>query len=1270
MVGVVLRSLVTVGLLVGFSTAHAQVGITASGDGRGERLEQKRLELSAEVNGHFAKVKSAHIFKAGTNWRTELDIIYTLPDGAIPTDFAYYYHGERVPAFITEKERAKEIYKNITTRMQDPALIEFIGKKTFRVRIFPVEAGQDLRMEVGWIQIAKTVKGVPTFEFPIKMRKEDPMSEVSATVRVTNVPWLKSAMESIGLKSVSEGGSSVFSFDQKAVRPRKDWLFSLVPLAGQKPLTVVSGRSGSEKGYAAVASGSGALASGLNSPMTMNAGGTTVVSGTYGTGSSYSQEVVPNHLGLKVWAYQRIRSLETSAKNRDQVVAMSLRHNLISKFTSWIAIPTEERKRFEQMIKEARTSVKVRRLVEGVRSGKIGETAARTRYEELKKEIKAVSDDPEQFEYNHVTAPFVDEINDLIYSFYDGRLRPKPVDRKRLLRTEALVEKVTRQLKWFGIEDGGEQVAQLDGYTEHKINQLLGRSEKGNLDWGYVAKHCPTLMKLTEASAADTVYRSAAHYLIDSVRQKGIKESDQGAITRLALFREKHGIRMDVDALTQLPIQAYDNSGDRLPAPPKARIDELAYVAARIGFSTEAEFMDVARYHELSRECQSIVNGWAAKGSLNQEELIALKKRLDTLSPRMADQVVERILNPAFQPWSRLVVLREESFKGKTAYLEAYRAKLEEHALVIPKLTDSIKVFVEQAKSITESAPGDARWEYLNALGQLGMPQSFRDKARVRLVKQLNWFYEDEAKAESEAASVQLPIREKLLETLRGNLPAGEAEKKAVEKEFLADPTNSAYKGETYGADRMQRLKIWTEIEGLESTGASTEKIEALKKELEPIVARMGDPLLSASLPADTQRAVAIFPWGEVRTLTLNPKTEEFQVRFDIPPTATEGNGSIVVVAYGAWGVPSVRSVPLTVDNTAPSLEVASEDGRLVVRDPSKQVVRVKVLGSSGETLEMVARARGEWISRSGIDDVSQVRVFAFDRAHNVARYIGADPVIGGPTAVGEVIPVRSVPVQELAGSNIQAVAVWRGIEFAATLDEGLFYRQEGGTWTRLEGLPSQAARQFVPVGEELAIRFGSGDLVMLNEKLEHRSLNSQLPRQLALSIASDGKTLAVAQTGGFSLFGDTVTHEFDLPKLSGGAPSAVQLADGKVRIGMQGRGFFEVDLGTRTVRSFSEADGLMDDWVTAFGGNLVGTFAGGAYRLDGGKLLPMGQLDGMQITGISKGGLVATRSGLFRVLAEVAQIDLGAQTDIQGVAESGDSVLLATRNGVYRFRF
>lgn len=153
--------------LVVASSACAQVLLKPTSQNAAP-LRTKRLSVNARIEaGRFATTDLAITFQNEVSERVEADFMYTLPFGAVVTDFAYYYENEKVVARVAEKERAALIYQYITSRMRDPALVEMVGKNTFRARIFPVMPNADLKVEMcGWCGFCPKPKCRPPTRFP------------------------------------------------------------------------------------------------------------------------------------------------------------------------------------------------------------------------------------------------------------------------------------------------------------------------------------------------------------------------------------------------------------------------------------------------------------------------------------------------------------------------------------------------------------------------------------------------------------------------------------------------------------------------------------------------------------------------------------------------------------------------------------------------------------------------------------------------------------------------------------------------------------------------------------------------------------------------------------------------------------------------------------------------------------------------------------------------------------------------------------------------
>jgi len=72
--------------------------------------------------------------------RQEAELIVPVPDGAVIRGFAYDGPHGKITAEVLPKDEAKRIYRQLVSKIRDPALAEFIGYNLIRSSVFPVEA--------------------------------------------------------------------------------------------------------------------------------------------------------------------------------------------------------------------------------------------------------------------------------------------------------------------------------------------------------------------------------------------------------------------------------------------------------------------------------------------------------------------------------------------------------------------------------------------------------------------------------------------------------------------------------------------------------------------------------------------------------------------------------------------------------------------------------------------------------------------------------------------------------------------------------------------------------------------------------------------------------------------------------------------------------------------------------------------------------------------------------------------------------------------------
>ena len=342
--------------------------------GAAAELNARALEVSATIRGAFAQTTVTTTYVNPNDRDREAEFFYEAPPGVVVTGFAYWNRDEKVTARVVERARAARIYQTITTYRADPALIEMVGKNSFRARIFPVFGGQDLKVEVKLAQALPAVREGALWSYPARElvgnAKDAKLEHFALTVRGAGA--LKSNMGAFK--------NGVLSVKKTDYRPDDDARVVVAQNAAPLRASLLAARDGGADGFFAVSLTprdglvrprfkiSGVATYDVLTPRVDRvAGGQNyTVYGRYrGAGRaivSLNSESVslqlpatraPDNAAAKLWAARYLERLSENSANRFKVVALSKRFGLVSKWTSWLAIPRAERENFAQITAQA-----------------------------------------------------------------------------------------------------------------------------------------------------------------------------------------------------------------------------------------------------------------------------------------------------------------------------------------------------------------------------------------------------------------------------------------------------------------------------------------------------------------------------------------------------------------------------------------------------------------------------------------------------------------------------------------------------------------------------------------------------------------------------------------------------------------------------------------------------------------------------------------------------------------------------------------------------
>ena len=216
-------------------------------------LEVTYHRVNVEITDQVAVTRVDQEFRNPNNQRMEGTYIFPLPEGAHIDKFTMDVNGQMMEAELLSAEKARGIYEEIVRKQKDPALLEYIGRGAFKVRIFPIEPNSTKQIKLQYTQLLKPDSGVTEYTYPLNTEKfsSRPLQEVSVKVTLNCREAIKTLYcPSHNVDIRREGQNrAVVGYEQKNVRPDTDFKLIYSRNANPVGIDLLSWRKGNEDGY-------------------------------------------------------------------------------------------------------------------------------------------------------------------------------------------------------------------------------------------------------------------------------------------------------------------------------------------------------------------------------------------------------------------------------------------------------------------------------------------------------------------------------------------------------------------------------------------------------------------------------------------------------------------------------------------------------------------------------------------------------------------------------------------------------------------------------------------------------------------------------------------------------------------------------------------------------------------------------------------------------------------------------------------------------------
>ena len=928
--------------------AHAQILLKPNGQNAAP-LRVKSLDAQVKIQGQFAQTSLTYVFQNETSERVEADFFYTVPNHATVTYFAYWFGEEKVVARVVEKERAAQIYQYITSRMRDPALVEMVGKNTFRARIFPVMPNADLKVEIHTVQVLPSHSKGAFYTLPLRGPQEGKGTFENLNVNIQGV--LDSAFSAVsnnfGQPMTIDSNRFRYQLHQQNYLAPRDLEIVLKPRQSKLRAVVYARRAGGDDGFFALAL---APSSALKNPQiafsgvktydiapqklpSVAANGTLLITGRY-KGSGFATTVLrdgkrqwktlvqlsgaveANNLASKLWAARRIEDLSANSKNKNAVMALSQRFTLPSKWTSWLAIPKAEIERYKQEKARADMDYYGRLLAVEMAEGRGKGSRAkelRTRFEDAAKLIGYSSE-------GTLTDWAQRRLNDMSYN-YEYANGPQKAQMKAEMRGLARLANVN--VNDYYNRHAGEAArqrayqkreAQLNG-----IGQQLARELMKNGDTSRAKSLNSRLQTMSRAQG-----RWAPSYV-----QNHLYSQMQGLGKELV--QQKMQGKPDAKRVTQI----------------EWRLNLLTkYTGTGVDYWTADAERQIAG-DGIYSEARELINLRHSEAP-DKARLAALEAKFARFTGRL--HYVDDTLNNAKTHWAH-----DEMHRAATLLAQENGKDSPDKA----RLAELQKQF-SQALNETPDVPKDAAQKQF-------FVQHFHDLARSTVLNEGLNSVSDSLHATDAERGAQMKQGRQVYARLH--------------RKFLQGEPNPLESSEMRGLlDEAERQK----------EPLSTEQRREIYQAMNGFM-RWGDPLISIEAPADAVQVIALLPNGEIKKLVWNGT--KWQARFDIPTHAKEGDFPITVIIVNKSGTRRQIALHFKVDVTAPqgkgTVQRANEKLRLdLVADadttrvgallPWSQKVELTASTQNSNRFFALADVPAEWRGKA-----AQITYVLTDKAHN-----------------------------------------------------------------------------------------------------------------------------------------------------------------------------------------------------------------------------------------------------------------------------------------------
>ena len=233
-------------------------GLLIADGGFGGILEIKEHDVKVTINNGIAVTHVTQVFHNTENRQVEALYTFPVPKHASVSNFSMWINGKEMIGEVLEKKRAREIYNSYKQQRRDPGLLEQVDYKRFEMRIFPIAAKADQRVQITYYQELDVDHDEVTYVYPLATATREAI-DTRTRGRFAFQLETKSAIPITAVESPSHGSEVVVadhsdsyklaSLEQKAGSLAKDIVIHYGLNRPRSGIDLITSRTTREDGY-------------------------------------------------------------------------------------------------------------------------------------------------------------------------------------------------------------------------------------------------------------------------------------------------------------------------------------------------------------------------------------------------------------------------------------------------------------------------------------------------------------------------------------------------------------------------------------------------------------------------------------------------------------------------------------------------------------------------------------------------------------------------------------------------------------------------------------------------------------------------------------------------------------------------------------------------------------------------------------------------------------------------------------------------------------